>query len=387
MLVIGAVSAVLGVLYALTAHDIKRLLAYHSIENIGIILLGLGSAMVFAAQNQPGLETLALCATLFHTLNHAMFKSLLFLSAGSVIQATHTRNIEKYGGLLKLMPLNGSFIFGWRCGDFGLPPLNGFFSEWLTYQSLLAGLAAGDALAWVFLFAGLALALTGGLALACFVKVFGVTFLARPRSTAAANAKESSPIMIIGMAGLATMCVLLGVFSGPVISQLQAVAQTITHSSDTIFASARVTVNTFGNEATVSGILMAVILVCAVFGLWLITRFVINRKQKSRVAPTWDCGTTLNGRMEITATGFARSILLIFKRFVRPRLEQDTAKDGHRVVTLSTRDIYQSYLYAPAYAGLLVVSRLVKRLQNGSINTYILYIFGALLMALAIGVL
>jgi hydrogenase-4 component B len=219
VLIIGALSSLLGVLYALTEHDIKRLLAYHSIENIGIILLGLGSALTFLSLGMPTLALLGIAAALFHTLNHATFKSLLFLGAGSVINETHARNLEEYGGLIKFMPYTAFFFLVGAMAISALPPFNGFFSEWLTFQSLFQGIALSSLTAkWIFVAAAGSLALTSGLALACFVKVFGVTFLARPRSKEVTHAKESSIAMRVGMGGLAVLSLLFGVGSGYLIS-------------------------------------------------------------------------------------------------------------------------------------------------------------------------
>ena len=174
VLIVGVASAVLGVLYALMEHDLKRLLAYHSIENIGIILIGLGAALVFRVAGHPQLAAVALIAALFHTLNHAIFKCLLFLGAGSVLHSTRSRNMEELGGLIRPMPVTAfCFLIG-AVAISGLPPLNGFVSEWLTYQSLLAGFGVTGGLTRIlFPLAGSMLALTGALAAACFVKAFG----------------------------------------------------------------------------------------------------------------------------------------------------------------------------------------------------------------------
>ena len=188
VLIVGVVSAVLGVLYALMEHDLKRLLAYHSIENIGIILMGLGAALIFRVAGHPLLAGIALIAAMFHTLNHAIFKCLLFLGAGSVLHSTGTRNMEEMGGLIRPMPVTAFCFLVGAVAISGLPPLNGFVSEWLTYQSLLAGFGAtGGLTRLLFPLAGSMLALTGALAAACFVKAFAITFLALPRG------EESSP--------------------------------------------------------------------------------------------------------------------------------------------------------------------------------------------------
>ena len=194
VLVVGVVSALLGVLYALMEHDLKRLLAYHSIENIGIILMGFGSALLFRSFGHPQLAALALVAGLFHTLNHGVFKCLLFLGAGGVLHATHTRNMEEMGGLIRRMPSTALYFLIGAIAISGLPPLNGFVSEWLTYQALLAGFGATPALTRLaFPIAGALLALTAALAAACFVKAFGITFLALPRSEEAEK-RTRSPV-------------------------------------------------------------------------------------------------------------------------------------------------------------------------------------------------
>ncbi|MBI3887652.1 hydrogenase 4 subunit B, partial [Candidatus Microgenomates bacterium] len=204
VLILGAISSLLGVLYALTEHDLKRLLAYHSIENIGIILLGVGSSLIFGALNLGSLAVLALTAALFHTLNHAIFKAVLFLGAGAVISQTHTRNIEDYGGLIKLMPITAFLFLIGSLAISALPPFNGFFSEWVTFQAIFAGISGSAiALRWVFIVGAGSLAFTGGLAAMCFVKAFGATFLARPRSEEVKRAKEVDNFLLAGMSLLA----------------------------------------------------------------------------------------------------------------------------------------------------------------------------------------
>ena len=196
----GVVSALLGVLYALMEHDLKRLLAYHSIENIGIILIGFGASLMFITLGHPRFAAIALIAGLFHTLNHAVFKCLLFLGAGSVLHATHTRNMEKLGGLIRRMPQTALLFLIGAIAISGLPPLNGFVSEWLTYQALLAGFGSTEKLTRIlFPVAGSLLALTAALAATCFVKAFGITFLALPRSKEAETAHECGFSMVAGM--------------------------------------------------------------------------------------------------------------------------------------------------------------------------------------------
>ena len=393
LLIIGSISSLLGVLYALTEHDIKRLLAYHSIENIGIILLGLGSALTFSSLNMPSLALLGLVAALFHTLNHATFKSLLFLSAGSVISATHTRNMEEYGGLIKYMPQTALFFLVGSMAISALPPFNGFFSEWLTFQSLFQGIAALDFYAkWIFIASAGALAFTGGLALACFVKVFGATFLARPRSHEARQAKESAFSLRLAMGALALASLLFGLFSGSITSLLQETGRDLS-----LFQDVHSFVSTSPDQSLTAGVFTSVsapalfaFLIVAFVGVLLATKHLVYRKQEVSSGATWDCGTDLTPRMEITATGFARSIVTIFKSVLKPSIQHDIEYHDDksrylpksRTVTLNVNDVYRAYVYAPLNEFIVALSERAKNIQSGNINAYILYIFIALLVAL-----
>ncbi|RPH33984.1 hydrogenase 4 subunit B, partial [bacterium] len=219
VLVLAVTSSVLGVLYALMEHDLKRLLAFHSIENIGIILMGIGAAMLFSASGNHPLAALALLAGLYHVLNHAVFKGLLFLGAGSVVNATGTRNMEKLGGLVRRLPATAALFLVGSIAISALPPLNGFVSEWLTFQALLQGFTIASLAVKIAIPLTVALlALTGALAAACFVKAFGITFLGLPRSEAASAAHEPGKLMLGAMGGLAFLCFLLGIAPGLVIT-------------------------------------------------------------------------------------------------------------------------------------------------------------------------
>src|SRR5713101_5612253 len=228
VLAVGSLSALLGVLYALVEHDLKRLLAYHSVENIGIILIGLGAGSILHGVGLRALATIGFAGALFHTLNHACFKGLLFLGAGSVVQQTHTRNMEEMGGLIKSMPHTAlAFLIG-SAAIAALPPLNGFASEWLVFQSLLAGTyISRPEIAVGFPIAVGMLALTSGLAAACFVKAFGISFLAMPRSDHAAQARESHWSMRAMMAVLAGGCVVFGLAAPVIIRGLYSVLDSV----------------------------------------------------------------------------------------------------------------------------------------------------------------
>ncbi|MHB9052375.1 MAG: hydrogenase 4 subunit B [Thermoleophilia bacterium] len=383
IIAIGAVSSLLGVLYALSEHDLKKLLAYHSIENIGIILLGLGSALVFSSLGMDSLAALALAAALFHTVNHASFKALLFLGAGSVIAATHTRNIEKYGGLIKHMPQTALFFLIGSMAISALPPLNGFFSEWLTFQALFQGVNAFDvSTKIVFILAIGSLAFTSGLAAACFVKAFGVTFLARPRSENASQAQEPAILSRLAMAGLAAVIIGLGLFSGRFLRLLSDVTGSLAgiHNAQAADAAGFGSVSVQNGFAQISmpAVFIAVGLAAAAI---VMAVFLSTRKRRVLTGPTWDCGTELTPRMEITATGFSRSIITVSRRVLRPRSETEIEyHDANRYfpkvgeVTMGLHDIYRIYIYRPLQELTTVVAGLMTRVQSGNINAYILYI-------------
>ncbi|OGH89108.1 MAG: hydrogenase 4 subunit B [Candidatus Magasanikbacteria bacterium RIFOXYD2_FULL_36_9] len=393
VLIIGAVSSLLGVLYALSEHDFKRLLAYHSIENIGIILLGLGSALVFLSLGMKSLAVMGLLAALYHTINHAVFKALLFLGAGSVISATHTRNIEDYGGLIKYMPQTAFFFLIGSMAISALPPFNGFVSEWLTFQSMFNAVATVGALTKVlFILAIGALAFTSGLAVMCFVKVFGATFLARPRSSHVSEAREVGWAMRFGMAMLALVALILGLSAGTVSKILTNVVTNLNNlkNSDSVISSTINVVNannfaTMSMPTAFSSIFIIIIIVAVLV-------YIVTRKQKVSTSITWDCGTNMEPRMEITATGFARSIITIFGTILRPtqQTKVEYREAGLRYFPKSTsihfglKDVYSIYFYKPVQEFVLWISEKTKKIQNGNINVYILYIFAILIGLLLI---
>jgi hydrogenase-4 component B len=392
VLSIGTISAVLGVLYALMQHDLKRLLAYHSIENIGIILMGFGASLMFLHTNHPLLATLALIAGLYHTINHAVFKGLLFLGAGAVLHATHTRDMEQMGGLAKRMPQTAFFFLVGAVAISALPPLNGFVSEWLTYQSLLQGFGTTDSLLrLMFPIGGALLALTGALAAACFVKAFGITFLAQPRSKAAAQAHEAPLTMLLGQAVLVAACVFLGLFPTVFLRVLDPLTQQLTGlqiSQQLTLANGLVLSGVNQNGGTVSTLGIAVLgvaLLSIPFLLWL----VFARRTKVRIGPTWDCGLKgLTPRMEYTATGFSKPIRMIFKALFRPRREVQREYDFSPYFTTSIRfeahveEVFETRIYRPLNRWVLWASRRMRALQAGSLQAYLIYIFITLLLLL-----
>jgi hydrogenase-4 component B len=392
VLVAGTISAVLGVLYALMEHDLKRLLAYHSIENIGIILMGLGASLMFLRSNHPVLATLAVIAGLYHTINHAAFKGLLFLGAGAILHATHTRNMEEMGGLAKRMPQTALFFLIGAVAISALPPLNGFVSEWLTYQALLQGFGTTDSLMrLIFPLSGAMLALTGALAAACFVKAFGIVFLAQPRSSHAADAREATPSMRFGMAVLTAACLVLGLFPTQLVQWLDPLTQQLTGQQ----LSSRLTVadglvlaaltEKAGTVSTLGIVLMFGCLLPVPLALWLL----VGRHSKTRLGPTWACGQLgLTPQMEYTATGFSKPIRMIFKSLFRPRRDVQREYDFSPRFATKLRfeshveEVFVQRIYRPLRILILRVSRRIRALQAGSIHAYLLYIFVTLLLLL-----
>jgi len=386
VLTIGTVSAVLGVLYALMEHDLKRLLAYHSIENIGIILMGLGAALMFLHSGHPALATLALIAGLYHTINHASFKALLFLGAGAVLHATHTRNMEEMGGLAKRMRWTALFFFVGAAAISALPPLNGFVSEWLTYQALLQGFGTTPSLIRImFPLSGAMLALTGALAAACFVKAFGITFLGQPRSDHARHAHEASLPMLIGQGILVAACVFLGLFPTVFLKLFDPVTQL---SQQLSVASGLVLAGGAAQGGTVSTLGITLMLLC-LLPVPLVLWALFARRSRTRIGPTWDCGQRgLTPQMEYTATGFSKPLRMIFKALFRPRREVQREYDFSPYFTTNLRfeshveEMFQTRIYRPLRWLVVYGSRRLRALQAGSLQAYLIYIFITLLLLL-----
>jgi hydrogenase-4 component B len=395
VLALGLISALLGVLYALMEHDLKRLLAWHSIENIGIILIGFGAALMFRSMGQVNLAALALIAGLYHTLNHATFKGLLFLGAGSVVQTTHTRNMEKMGGLIRRMPVTAlCFLIG-AVAISGLPPLNGFVSEWLTYQALLAGFGTTTSLTRVmFPIAGSLLALTAALAATCFVKAFAIPFLALPRSEEASNAHEASHSMQAAMAMLAVGCVALGLGAAWLLPMFDSITQQtlgvrVSASLVTARGVALSAGTPNGGTTSTAGIALLFLIAAVAFALPLAKRW----KLRSRTGPTWDCGLPgLTAENEYTATAFSKPLRMIFSALYRPRREIQPEFDVSPHYPTAIRfeseieSTFEKRIYGPLQERVMAIANRMRAIQGGSIHAYLAYIFIALVLLLIFGV-
>jgi hydrogenase-4 component B len=396
VLVVGVVSALLGVLYALMEHDLKRLLAYHSIENIGIILMGFGSALLFRSFGHSQLAALALVAGLFHTLNHGVFKCLLFLGAGSVRHATGTRNMEEMGGLIRRMPATALYFLVGAIAISELPPLNGFVSEWFTYQALLAGFGATPDLTRVaFPIAGALLALTAALAATCFVKAFGITFLALPRSEPAEKAHEVSPSMQAGMAILALTCVLLGLGATwflPVFDPITTQTFGIPISGNLVAGNGLLLTAGAVRNGSVSTPVIALLLI-TLGALPLLLWLVWGRKSRRTKGPTWDCGLPgLTAANEYTATAFSKPLRMIFAALFQPRreiqAEYDVSPYYPKAIHFESeiQPAFEKHFYDPLRAGVLAIASRMRHVQAGSIHAYLAYIFVTLILLLLFGV-
>ena len=392
ILVAGAASSVIGVLYALVDHDLKRLLAFHSIENIGIILLGVGSAVLYHGAGLPAPALLGLAAALYHTVNHAAFKALLFLGAGAVVHATGTRNMEELGGLIKRMPWTAACFLVGSAAIAALPPLNGFVSEWLTFVALFQNRhLAAVGLNLVFILGIASLALTGGLAMACFVKAFGITFLALPRSEAFARAHEAPATMRLAMLTLAAACVALGLGPTLVIPVLGAVAASLLEQAPPATVGDWLTLQVSGGYASLSTLAIAIALGAALL-VPLVALPLVRASRRTRDYETWGCGRIVQtARMEYTATAFANPFKRVFDFFYRPtrHLDIEFHPESRFFVRRieyenPARSIFDDWLYRPALDLLRAGARAAGALQSGSANLYLAYILAALLMMLVL---
>ena len=371
VLALGAISGVLGVVWALAQHDIKRLLAFHSVENIGIILLGIGAGSLGLAYGHPLIAVLGFAGAALHTLNHALFKSLLFLGAGSVIHATGTREIDRLGGLARRMPTTTvTFLVG-SAAIVGLPPLNGFVSEWVVYQALLRGGTAHGA-AQLLGLGAVVLALIGALALACFVKVVGVLYLGTPRATLATAPQESGAGMIRPLIGLAAACVAIGlvpmVVVPPVLRVGSRVAGLRSGAPD-----GGLPADAAAGPATAFTVSLALSLLAG-WGVYAAVR----RGHRRVEAATWGCGYSLpTPRMAYTASSFAAPLLGVFRSFSGVR----THRTALAFATHAIDPVLDGVLVPVWRSARAAVARL-RHVQRGGLSLYLLLVGAAVVASL-----
>jgi len=380
VLALGALSGVLGVAFAIGQHDLKRLLAYHSIENIGIIMMGLGVALIGQSQGSPALILLGLSGALLHVLNHATFKALLFLGAGSVIHATGTREIELMGGVGRRLPYTGGFFLLGAIAICGLPPLNGFVSELMIYLGFFTSIRSYHGMVGALpVFGAPILALIGGLAVACFVKVYGVVFLGAPRMPEHAGGSEAPASMLAPMALLSLVCLLIGVApfvlavpldnalaACQVLPAAQGIAQLVP----------------FG-WITVAGVGLLALVLLAASGL--LRR---SRALPVEVSRTWGCGYLRpEPRMQYSASSFGDMLVSWFRLVLCPEVHKDEVSGLFPKSSSFRSHVPETVLdrmFLPFLEYLYLKSAPVRHLQNGKLNIYIVYIFVTLVALLVL---
>lgn len=378
LLVIGAVTALFGILKAIVESDLKRLLAYSSAENIGVIYLGMGASTLLLAYNQPLIASFALLAALVHLMNHSFFKGLLFMGTGAVMQATGTKNMENLGGLIKKMPWTSAFFLIGSIAISALPPLNGFIGEWLTLQSLLLVMQNVPVMGVQIIIPliAAALVLTSALVVMTFVKAFGITFLAKPRSSAAEQAKEVSFSMRAGMFILALGCIFLGI-GAPFVIQLLSPAV-----SALISPVYQLETNWFIPTASLTGeqvqlslaILLLVLLILAFVSILFIR--LISRKTKRQKVNTWGCGISLEPQMTYSGVSLVQPIQRSFDWFYRSRGKWGEAQ----------QDNIEQLFYRPIKEWVVILSGHIRKVQNGSIQLYLGFMLCTLLLLLILQV-
>ena len=432
-LIVGSVTALLGILYATTQSDLKTMLAHSSIENAGIITAALGAGLVFVASNHPSLAAIAFAAAFYHTLNHSIYKALLFFATGAVNLNTGTRNIDRLGGLIKAMPLTALFFLVGALSIAALPPFNGFVSEWLTLQAMLqsAGLAS-TGVKIVFALCGAILALTAALAVTCFVKAFAMSFLGMPRSEAAAQTRPARASATVPMAFLALLCFVLGVTPtyvipvldgaiAPIAKQARAAdalappffAGNVHHGelpasfvADFHALGAQVGQSVMPGRGLVilhrggktnpvvfamSTFYMAIVLALMLVVTFVATRLILARERAVVRRAVWDGGIPrLLPEMTYTGTGFSNPVRVIFEAVFRPTTVEDsreTVGKHFRAAIRRTRGenhVLDRLVLNPIADGALWVSNGFARMHHGFLNAYVLYGLGALLVALLI---
>ncbi len=385
---LGGITSLMGVLYALMQHDLKRLLAYHTVENIGIIFIGLGLTLAFRANGLMATAALALTAALFHVFNHSIFKSLLFFGSGAILTATGERDMEHLGGLIHRMPLT-AFAFLVGCAAISaLPPLNGFVSEWLTFQAILLSPELSQwGLKLIVPAVGAMLALSAALAAACFVKAFGITFLGRARTRAAEAAKETDRFSLAVMFGFAAICLLAGILPGFVIDAIAPAVQIILgghmpHQASVPWLSI---VPIAQNRSSYNGLLVfmfiAISASMSAYAIHVLASKVVRR------APAWDGGYPEKSPLtQYTAGSFAQPIRRVFGTLIfraRERVEIPPPGDTRPAkIEVNLEDVIWDVLYAPISGSIAFLADRLNVLQFLTIRRYLTLVFGALVVLL-----
>jgi formate hydrogenlyase subunit 3/multisubunit Na+/H+ antiporter MnhD subunit len=391
---IGAATAVGGLLYAILDEELKRVLAFSTVENIGIIFVGIGLALAFKTTNLPAAAAVAMAGALLHAINHSWFKSLLFLGAGAVLHATGRKDFDGLGGLIHRMPQTTFYFLVGALAISALPPLNGFVSEWLLFQSVLAGPQMPEpVLRFLSPAVGALLALAAGLAAACFVRVFGIVFLSRPRSLAAANAVEAPAVQRGAMALLATLCIMGGLFGSvmvsaiaPLLTKLIGVELPGAAAGPTPFSLAP-----FGPVRSIYDAPIIALFVAISASLTaLFVHWISNRRV--RRGPAWDCGyPEPSPAAQYTASSFSQPLRRVYGRISFGAVETvDMPAPGDMrpaILAVNLKDYIWRWLYALPAAGIGAIASHLNFLQFLTIRRYLVLMFSALIMLLLINVM
>ena len=390
----GAVTAAIGILYALGERDIKRFLAYSTIENTGIIVTAFGAAMIFHAYRQQALWTFLLIAGLYHVANHGCYKTLLFLEAGVVEHATGTRDMDRLGGLVHRLPRSAVITFAGTLGIAALPPLNGFVSEWLIFQGLFQGFRTGSHLiAILIVLAAATLGLTGGLAIYAFVRGFGIPYLGMPRTRQAADALEKGQ-PIGGPALLAVACVALAVGAPIVLAALSRAARTVTGVplGPLLLPGKFTVIPAHANFSAFSPTYLAIFLTAACAVPALI--YLAGRPRAASVSvPVWDGGmVSFRPRMQYSAMTFSAPTRVTFDALYRPSVSVRRASDddpagrsGPVHYESQVTPVFERYLYQPVIRAVEWLADAIRPMQSGDVNLYLLYVFVMILLAYLLG--
>ncbi|MBU4200225.1 MAG: hydrogenase [Verrucomicrobia bacterium] len=379
---IGLTSGILGVAYALAQHDLKRLLAYHSVENIGIIALGLGVGVLGLSTGHPLIAQLGFGGALLHVVNHALFKSLLFLGAGAVVHATGTRDIDHLGGLAKVMPWTAAAFFVGAVAISGLPPLNGFVSEFLVYYgSFLSCLESGARAALPFIGAIVGLALIGGLASACFAKAFGIVFLGEPRTEQGRSAHDPGWTMRLPMLILAMACGAIGLGAPWAVRAMRPAVALLTHEPTAIIFTG--TGNVLDLLGGLTECFWALVGLVGILGLG---RWVLLRGRVVRQGLTWDCGYAVpSPRMQYTASSFAQWFVDWFRWALRTEHHRSLPQgvfSGTAFMNTETEDGFHEGLFRPVFERARWAFSKLRWIQHGQLQLYVLYIALTLVLLL-----
>ena len=392
----GVVSALYGALYAATSSDLKRLLAYSTTDNMGLVLIALGASGLFAAVGRPATAAIAMVAALLLLVNHSVFKGALFLAAGAVQAATGTRDLDRLGGLMRRMPVTGVVFFVGALSVAALPPFNGFVGEWLLFQGLLHGLPTSNTSVVISVSVAVAaLALTGGLTVAAFVKATGIGFLGRARSVEATEAHEAVITMRLGAAALASLCLVLGLVPMLVLPAIERAAASAGRAHATSATSGWISLHLPGLRGVLAPSLLAGGLASAVLVVIVIRRLAHRRRNAwpavNPVEP-WGSGRKLQtARMQYTATSFAEPLQRVFDDVIRPSRDLDVShlvESRYYIERIayhtSNDDVIERHFYRPFIAGVRWWGQRARWLQNGSVHRYLAFGFVALVIVLVV---